>query len=394
MKNFQTPPFKQNAIALGFTFGVHVLAVVGLLYLGMSKPPKQPEPIKTILVKPQDLPETLREETEFSETAHENIAQEITQTAEPSVMPAPVIPVAPPKTNVTEQQAARLAQEKAKAQADATAKAKAQTDAAAKAQADAAAKAKAQADAAAKAKAQADAAAKAKAQADAAVKAKAQADAAAKAKAQADAAAKAKAQADAAAKAKAQAAAKAKAQADAAAKAKAQADAAAKAKAQADAAAKAKAQADAAAKAKAQADAAAKAKAQADAAAKAKAQADAEAKERAEAEAKTSAAKKAAQEAAEKKAEAKRIASTAKRDFENKVKRAWNPPTSASGQKASARVTLSDSGAVLSVVVNASDPDMKASVEAAVRSAAPYPMPSDPDARREARIFTSSFTAQ
>jgi colicin import membrane protein len=376
MKNFQTPPFKQNAIALGFTFGVHVLAVVGLLYLGMSKPPKQPEPIKTILVKPQDLPETLREETEFSETAHENIAQEITQTAEPSVVPAPVIPVAPPKTNTTEQQAARLAQEKA--QADAAAKAKAQADAAAKAkaQADAAAKAKAQADAAAKAKAQADAAAKAKAQTDAAAKAKAQADAAAKAKAQADAAAKAKAQADAAAKTKAQADAKAKAQADAAAKAKAQADAAAKAKAQADAAAKAKA------------------KAQADAAAKAKAQADAEAKERAEAEAKASAAKKAAQEAAEKKAEAKRIASTAKRDFENKVKRAWNPPASASGQKASARVTLSDSGAVLSVVVNASDPDMKASVEAAVRSAAPYPMPSDPDARREARIFTSSFTAQ
>ena len=45
-------------------------------------------------------------------------------------------------------------------------------------------------------------------------------------------------------------------------------------------------------------------------------------------------------------------------------------------------------------MVNASDPDMKASVEAAVRAAAPYPMPSDPDARREARMFTSSFTAQ
>ncbi|EOR10460.1 hypothetical protein I593_00814, partial [Acinetobacter tandoii DSM 14970 = CIP 107469] len=170
MKNFQKPPFKQNAIALGFTFGVHVLAVVGLLYLGMSKPPKPPEQIKTILIKPQDLQPTPREETEFTETAHENIAPEITQTAEPSIEPAPVIPVAPPKTNTAEQQAARLAQEKAKAE---------------KAQADAAAKAKTQADATAKAKAQADATAKAKAQADAAAKAKAQADAAAKAKAQA-----------------------------------------------------------------------------------------------------------------------------------------------------------------------------------------------------------------
>ncbi len=95
-----------------------------------------------------------------------------------------------------------------------------------------------------------------------------------------------------------------------------------------------------------------------------------------------------------KKAEAKRIASSAKRDFTNKIERAWNTPSGSSGKKASARVTLSDSGAVLSVVVNASDPDMKASIEAAVRSAAPYPMPSDPDARREARSFTSSFTSK
>lgn len=65
-----------------------------------------------------------------------------------------------------------------------------------------------------------------------------------------------------------------------------------------------------------------------------------------------------------------------------------------SGKTANARVTLSDSGSVISVVVSASDPDMKASVEAAVRAAAPYPMPSDPDARREARSFTSTFTAQ
>jgi colicin import membrane protein len=37
---------------------------------------------------------------------------------------------------------------------------------------------------------------------------------------------------------------------------------------------------------------------------------------------------------------------------------------------------------------------MKASVEAAVRSAAPYPMPSDSEARRQAQSFTSSFTAK
>ena len=68
-------------------------------------------------------------------------------------------------------------------------------------------------------------------------------------------------------------------------------------------------------------------------------------------------------------------------------------PSGISGQKTTARVTLSDNGSVQSVVVSASNADLKASIEAAVRAAAPYPMPSDPDARREARSFTSSFTA-
>src|SRR5690606_10314992 len=120
----------------------------------------------------------------------------------------------------------------------------------------------------------------------------------------------------------------------------------------------AKHKADAAAKAKAEADA----KHKAEAAAKAKADADAKAK--AEADAKASAAKQAAEEAAQKKAESKRIASTAKRDFENKIRRAWDTPVGSSGQKATARVTLNDNGGVVSVIVNSSDADQKASVEA------------------------------
>ena len=331
MKDFNKPPFKQNSIAIGFTLGVHVIAIVGLLYLGMSKAPEPPKQIKTVLIKPEDLKPVTREVTEFEETAHTNVKEEITQTAEPSV-DAPVIPTTPP----IDTQKAKQELQKAEA--------KAAEDAKAKAAADAKAKAKAAND----------------------TKAKTAADA--KAKAANDA--KAKAAND--AKAKAAADAKAKAANDA--KAKAAADA--KAKAANDA--KAKAAADA--KAKAANDA--------------KAKADADAKAKAAEEAKASSAKKAAEEAATKKAEAKRIASSAKKDFTNKIERAWNIPSGSSGKKASARVTLSDSGAVLSVVVNASDPDMKASIEAAVRSAAPYPMPSDPDARREARSFTSSFTSR
>ncbi len=50
------------------------------------------------MVKPEDLKPVTREVTEFDETAHENVAEQITQTAEPSVEPAPEVPTAaPPK---------------------------------------------------------------------------------------------------------------------------------------------------------------------------------------------------------------------------------------------------------------------------------------------------------
>ena len=117
-------------------------------------------------------------------------------------------------------------------------------------------------------------------------------------------------------------------------------------------------------------------------------------KERVFDEARVSGVRKAKEEAANKKADAKKIASSAKRDFENKIMRAWQIPTGSAGQRATARVLLTDNGSVQSITVQASDPDVKASVEQAVRSAAPYPMPSDPDARREARSFTSSFTVK
>ncbi len=353
MKQISQPPAQQKTIAIGFTVAVHTVAVLALLYLGLSEPPAPPKQLKTVLVKPEELPPPEPpEQTEENETVHQNIAQEIQQTADP-VEAAPVIPVtaAPVKT-----EAVPVKAEVPPSPVE-TALAKQNAENAAR-------RAEAQQRAETEAKLKAELAAKQQAAADA--KAKATADA--KAKAEADARAKAAADA----KAKAVADAKAKAVADA--KAKAVADA--KVKAAADA--KAKAAADA--KAKAEADARAKAAA--------------EAREQAEQEAKASAAKKASEEAAQKKADAKRIASTAKRDFTNKIQRAWDVPAGSIGKQATARVTLSDSGAVLSVVVNASDPDMKASVEAAVRAAAPYPMPSDPDARREARSFSSTFTAR
>ncbi|RZF55750.1 cell envelope integrity protein TolA [Acinetobacter halotolerans] len=389
MKKFQKPPYqqKQNAIALGFTLGVHVVAIVGLLYLGMSKPLEQPKKLTTTLVKPEDLPKQID-----SETTAENQATEIQGPIVDDTLPQnlPATPSQPneqqlaaEKQKAEQAQQAKLAEQKRQAdeaikakQADAEAKRKADTDAKAKADADAKRKAdadaKAKADADAKRKADADA--KAKADADA----KRKADADAKRKADADA----KAKADADAKRKADADAKAKADADA----KRKADADAKAKADADA----KAKADADAKRKADADA--KRKADADA----KAKADADAKAKADADAKAAAAKQAEQEAAQKKAESRRIASTAIRDFSNKIERAWRVPQGTSGKRVTVRFTLSDSGAVLSKVITRSSGDeaLDASILAAIDAAAPYPMPEDPDARRQARIANPTFIAK
>ena len=360
MKKFQEPPFKQNAIALGFTLGVHVVAIVGLLFLGLSKPPEQPKKLTTILVKPEDLPPPMAKPVE-QETTAENQAEEILSPVVDNTQPENV-PVTPPTPT-----AQQLADAKQKAKEAAQAKqAEEQSKIAAKQRADEEVKRQTE-------QATADKAAKDKAAADKAAKDKAAADKAAKDKAAADKAAKDKAAADKAAKDKAAA------------------DKAAKDKAAADKAAKDKAAADKASKDKAAADKAAKDKAAADKAAKDKADA-----ERAEADAKAAAAKKAEQEAAQKKADVKKIASTAKRDFTNKVYSAWKVPLDSRGKTVGVRFLLSDSGQIQSIVITRSsgDDELDASIKAAIQNAAPYPMPEDPDARRDAKNVTSNFTAK
>ena len=280
MKRFQEPPFKQNAIALGFTLGVHAIAIVGLLFLGLSKPPEQPKKLTTILVKPEDLPPPLAKPVEQQTTA-ENQAEEILSPVVDNTQPENV-PVTPPTPT-----AQQLADAKQKAKEAAQAKqAEEQSKIAAKQRADEEVKRQTE-----------------------------------------------------------------------------------------------QATADKAAKDKAAADKAAKDKADA---------------ERAEADAKAAAAKKAEQEAAQKKADSKKIASTAIQDFRRKIDRAWHVPQGTSGKKVTVRFTLSDSGAVLSKVITKSSGDdaLDASILAAIDAAAPYPMPDDPDARREARTASPTFIAK
>ena len=53
MKDLKKPQSKEKTIALGFTLGIHAVAVTGLLFLGMSKPVEQPKKIKMVLVTPE-----------------------------------------------------------------------------------------------------------------------------------------------------------------------------------------------------------------------------------------------------------------------------------------------------------------------------------------------------
>ena len=368
MKKIEQPQSKQKAIALGFTVGVHVVAIVGLLFLGLSKPPEPPKQIKTILIKPEDLPPPDPKpliKSDSTETADNHVAETIQQTAEPTP-DAPDIPTTQPdQAQADLQKATNDAQAAAAAQLVALAATKAKNEAAEAARQKAAAAEKARLDAADKLKQAKNAAEKSKAEAEM----KAATEKAAKEKAnQVTKDAQAKAARDAQA-------AKDKAAKDAQAKATRDAQAA-KDKAAKDAQAKAARDAQAA-KDKAAKDAQAKAERDAQNAK------DKAAKEAAERE---SSAERAAQEAAKNKADAKKVAGNAVAAFKRKVESSWNPPDKP-GETASVSVILDNNGNVTNVSVNASDPAVKASAEKAVRAAAPYPMPDDPEARKQARSF-------
>ena len=81
-------------------------------------------------------------------------------------------------------------------------------------------------------------------------------------------------------------------------------------------------------------------------------------------------------------------------DFRNRVLRAWQPPLNTQGESAMARIILTESGSVSSITVQATHPKVKISVEQAVRAAAPFPMPSDPELRKFSRTFTVMFTVK
>lgn len=96
----------------------------------------------------------------------------------------------------------------------------------------------------------------------------------------------------------------------------------------------------------------------------------------------------------EQKAEMKKLAFSTKKDFAHKILRAWHMPIGATGLHGKARIKLRENGSIDLIVVNAADPDIKASIEQAIYDAAPFTMPTQPDVRRDVQSFSVSFIVE
>ena len=363
----QAKPFKQKPLAIVFTLGFHTLVLIALYHFSDIHVPPKPKPIKTVLVSPEQLKQLQQSAADTQQTIDapetpSEPAAEITNTP-PQPDPALVAEqLAAEQAAQAQQKAEQAAQIKqAQRSAEEAAKAKAAQD---QHKAAEAAKAKALQD-------QRKAAEAAKAVQD-----QRKATEAAKAKAAQDQrkaaeATKLKAVQD---QRKAAEAAKAKALQD-----QRKAAEAAKAKALQD-----QRKAAEAAKAKAVQD-----QRKAAEAAKAKAAQD---KRKAEQQA-AAAEKKSAQSATQQKAQARQVASDAKAKFSQKIYSRWNPPLGSTGQTVSVRFLLDESGQVKSfrVTKSSGDANVDASIKQAVYAAAPYPMPTDREARLVSQEVSSSF---
>ncbi len=98
---------------------------------------------------------------------------------------------------------------------------------------------------------------------------------------------------------------------------------------------------------------------------------------------------------ASRKSEAKRLASEAKAKIKHLIFSHWEIPADSSEQKAHARIILTPSGSIQSIVISdAPNQAFKDSIEKAIHSAAPFELPENPDAQRESRFIYMSFQSK
>ncbi|MGV2453698.1 energy transducer TonB [Acinetobacter genomosp. 33YU] len=84
-----------------------------------------------------------------------------------------------------------------------------------------------------------------------------------------------------------------------------------------------------------------------------------------------------------------------KQQYQKKIFRTWDVPSSSSGMSASVKVFLTDTGQIEQIIfLDKEDPKFKSSIEKAIWRSSPFNLPSNPEVRKQARKFNIKFISK
>ncbi|MBJ8434452.1 TonB C-terminal domain-containing protein [Acinetobacter pittii] len=81
-----------------------------------------------------------------------------------------------------------------------------------------------------------------------------------------------------------------------------------------------------------------------------------------------------------------------KKQYQKKIYKLWEIPKSSTGMSASVKVFLTDTGEIEQIIfLDKEEQKFKTSIEKAIWRASPFDLPSNPEARKQARKFNIKF---
>ncbi|MEO4109042.1 energy transducer TonB [Acinetobacter pittii] len=81
-----------------------------------------------------------------------------------------------------------------------------------------------------------------------------------------------------------------------------------------------------------------------------------------------------------------------KKQYQKKIYKLWEIPTSSSGMSASVKVFLTDTGEIEQIIfLDKEEQKFKTSIEKAIWRSSPFVLPSNPEVRKQARKFNIKF---
>lgn len=84
-----------------------------------------------------------------------------------------------------------------------------------------------------------------------------------------------------------------------------------------------------------------------------------------------------------------------KQQYQKKIFRTWDIPSSSSGMSASVKVFLTDTGQIEQIIfLDKEDPKFKSSIEKAIWRSSPFNLPTNPEVRKQARKFNIKFISK